>query len=129
MATILSSSSHLISNSSTITNTNTNSPKLPQIQALPKIQLPIPLSKSSLSSLAAATLAAATILSTTPPSIAVDSSAYNLYYGTAASAANYGGYGGNSNKKDSAEYVYDVPNGWKERLVSKVEKGTYFGYR
>lgn len=49
---------------------------------------------------------------------------YQTYYGTAASAANYGGYGGNSSKKDSAEYVYDVPGGWKERLVSKVEKGT-----
>lgn len=49
---------------------------------------------------------------------------FSKYYGTAASAANYGGYGGNASKKDSAEYVYDVPEGWKERLVSKVEKGT-----
>ncbi|XP_039170576.1 thylakoid lumenal 19 kDa protein, chloroplastic [Eucalyptus grandis] len=49
---------------------------------------------------------------------------YRVYYGTAASAANYGGYGGNASKQDTAEYVYDVPDGWKERLVSKVEKGT-----
>jgi hypothetical protein len=49
---------------------------------------------------------------------------FTVYYGTAASAANYGGYGGNASKKDTAEYVYDVPEGWKERLVSKVEKGT-----
>ncbi|GMH04418.1 hypothetical protein Nepgr_006257 [Nepenthes gracilis] len=72
----------------------------------------------------AATSAAAIILSTTPPSLADPLSTYHIYYGTAASAANYGGYGGNSSKKDSAEYTYDVPEGWKERLVSKVEKGT-----
>ncbi|KAI3425551.1 PsbP domain-containing protein [Psidium guajava] len=79
----------------------------------------------SAAGLAATALAAATILTTAPPSLA-DSppSTYHLYYGTAASAANYGGYGGNASKKDSAEYVYDVPDGWKERLVSKVEKGT-----
>ena len=46
------------------------------------------------------------------------------YYGTAASASSYGGFGGNASKKDTAEYVYDVPDGWKERLISKVEKGT-----
>ncbi|KAK1282907.1 hypothetical protein QJS10_CPB22g01398 [Acorus calamus] len=66
--------------------------------------------------------AAAILLSTTPPTLA--DLTFNIYYGTAASAANYGGYGGNSIKKDSAEYIYDVPDGWKERLVSKVEKGT-----
>ncbi|TVU01568.1 hypothetical protein EJB05_52975, partial [Eragrostis curvula] len=44
--------------------------------------------------------------------------------GVQPSAANYGGYGGNASKKDTAEYVYEVPEGWKERLVSKVEKGT-----
>eukprot|EP00252_Welwitschia_mirabilis_P019540 TRINITY_DN4546_c0_g1_i1.p1 TRINITY_DN4546_c0_g1~~TRINITY_DN4546_c0_g1_i1.p1 ORF type:complete len:238 (+),score=10.43 TRINITY_DN4546_c0_g1_i1:142-855(+) len=49
---------------------------------------------------------------------------YSKYYGTAGSAANYGGYGGNARKKDSAEYSYDVPRGWKERLVSKIQKGT-----
>ncbi|KAF5199321.1 Thylakoid lumenal protein [Thalictrum thalictroides] len=64
------------------------------------------------------------VLSSSNPSLADPTTSYNIYYGTAASAANYGGYGGNSSKKDSAEYVYDVPDGWKERLVSKVEKGT-----
>lgn len=49
---------------------------------------------------------------------------FQIYYGTAASASSYGGYGGNANKKDSAEYIYDVPSGWKERNISKVEKGT-----
>ncbi|KAH9299318.1 hypothetical protein KI387_031000, partial [Taxus chinensis] len=56
--------------------------------------------------------------------IAEEMTGFSIYYGTAASAANYGGYGGNASKKDSAEYIYDVPQGWKERLVSKVEKGT-----
>jgi len=80
--------------------------------------------KQPLTTLTAAA-AIASILTTAPlPSLAQDSPSYQVYYGTAASAANYGGYGGNSNKKDSAEYVYDVPAGWKERLVSKVEKGT-----
>jgi len=46
------------------------------------------------------------------------------YYGTAASASSYGGYGGNTSKKDSAEYVYEIPSAWKERAISKVEKGT-----
>ncbi|XP_030547414.1 thylakoid lumenal 19 kDa protein, chloroplastic [Rhodamnia argentea] len=79
----------------------------------------------SAAGLAATALAAATILTTAPPSLADSPPAtYHLYYGTAASAANYGGYGGNASKKDTAEYVYDVPDGWKERLVSKVEKGT-----
>ncbi|KAI3992190.1 hypothetical protein MKX01_002415 [Papaver californicum] len=77
---------------------------------------------SSTSTLAASFAVAAVILSTTPSAFAADP--YLVYYGTAASAANYGGYGGNSNKKDSAEYIYDVPDGWKERAVSKVEKGT-----
>eukprot|EP00897_Mesotaenium_endlicherianum_P004082 jgi/Mesen1/3701/ME000202S02792 len=49
---------------------------------------------------------------------------FDVYYGTAASASSYGGYGGNSNKQDSAEYVYDFPTNWKERQISKVEKGT-----
>lgn len=51
-------------------------------------------------------------------------SGFKPYYGTAASASSYGGYGGNASKRDTAEYVYDVPEGWKERLISKVEKGT-----
>ncbi|KQJ98897.1 thylakoid lumenal 19 kDa protein, chloroplastic [Brachypodium distachyon] len=79
----------------------------------------------------AATAAAGLLLLsplTPPPSHAAaadpDPSSFKVYYGTAASAANYGGYGGNASKKDAAEYVYDVPGTWKERLVSKVEKGT-----
>lgn len=49
---------------------------------------------------------------------------FEVYYGTAASASSYGGYGGNASKKDVAEYIYDYPASWKERAVSKVEKGT-----
>lgn len=51
-------------------------------------------------------------------------SVFKQYFGTAASASSYGGYGGNTSKRDTAEYVYDVPEGWKERQISKVEKGT-----
>ncbi|XAR63432.1 hypothetical protein NMG60_11023367 [Bertholletia excelsa] len=83
--------------------------------------LPLPPSKPLAATLTA-TLAAATLLSSPLSSLA--DSTYRIYYGTAASAANYGGYGGNASKQDTAEYVYDVPEGWKERLVSKVEKGT-----
>ncbi|KAK3423049.1 hypothetical protein EUGRSUZ_G03390 [Eucalyptus grandis] len=80
----------------------------------------------SAAGLAATAIAAAAVLATAPPSLAESPppATYHVYYGTAASAANYGGYGGNASKKDTAEYVYDVPDGWKERLVSKVEKGT-----
>ncbi|CAI5510553.1 unnamed protein product, partial [Closterium sp. Naga37s-1] len=46
------------------------------------------------------------------------------YYGTAASASSYGGYGGNASKQATAEYIYGVPDEWKERAISKVEKGT-----
>ncbi|KAI0519542.1 hypothetical protein KFK09_006991 [Dendrobium nobile] len=67
--------------------------------------------------------AASIALSPLPLSLASDSP-FHIYYGTAASAANYGGYGGNASKQDTAEYIYEVPDGWKERLVSKVEKGT-----
>lgn len=88
----------------------------------PKPQAAVPVHRPLTTALTA-TLAAATVLAAaSPPSLA--DTTFQLYYGTAASAANYGGYGGNSAKKDSAEYVYDVPEGWKERLVSKVEKGT-----
>lgn len=88
--------------------------------------LPPKTALTSLTTTLTATALATTILaSSIPPSLAADSpSGYYIYYGTAASAANYGGYGGNADKKASAEYVYDVPDGWKERLVSKVEKGT-----
>ncbi|KAJ7570093.1 hypothetical protein O6H91_01G106700 [Diphasiastrum complanatum] len=55
---------------------------------------------------------------------AVQEQNFQTYFGTAASASSYGGYGGNASKKDSAEYTFDVPEGWKERLISKVEKGT-----
>ncbi|CDP07760.1 unnamed protein product [Coffea canephora] len=120
MATI-SSPSAILSSSS---NTTPSSPKPPS-----KSQLTIPPPKTALTNLTTtltATALATTILTTsTPPSLAaVSPSNYFIYYGTAASAANYGGYGGNSDKKASAEYIYDVPDGWKERLVSKVEKGT-----
>ncbi|XP_061371122.1 thylakoid lumenal 19 kDa protein, chloroplastic [Gastrolobium bilobum] len=122
MATIFSSPSTIFSSSSSTAATTTNPPKP---SSLSKSLLPlIEHSKQPLTTLTAAA-AIATILTSAPPSLAADSSAtYQVYYGTAASAANYGGYGGNSSKKDSAEYVYDVPEGWKERLVSKVEKGT-----
>ncbi|XP_074289836.1 thylakoid lumenal 19 kDa protein, chloroplastic [Silene latifolia] len=85
-----------------------------------------PLSLTNLTTtLTAATTTFLILTSPTPSLAATDTpTPYTTYYGTAASAANYGGYGGNSSKKDSAEYIYDVPSGWKERLVSKVEKGT-----
>ncbi|CAL5001326.1 unnamed protein product [Urochloa decumbens] len=73
---------------------------------------------------AAAAAAGLLLLSPSPPPPTLADPEFTVYYGTAASAANYGGYGGNASKKDTAEYVYDVPTGWKERLVSKVEKGT-----
>ncbi|EXC67402.1 Thylakoid lumenal 19 kDa protein [Morus notabilis] len=120
MATIFSPSA-VFSNSTTAATT----PRQPQSPPTPKSQLSIPLAKQPLTTLVA-TAAAVTILSTATSSLADSPSTpnYQLYYGTAASAANYGGYGGNSSKQASAEYVYDVPEGWKERLVSKVEKGT-----
>lgn len=64
------------------------------------------------------------ILGGIPGDIALADDGFVTYYGTAASASSYGGYGGNSSKKDSAEYTYDVPELWKERNISKVEKGT-----
>lgn len=78
-------------------------------------------------------LAAALMAGGTPASSALageDSAAaaaaagFKTYFGTAASASSYGGYGGNSSKKDSAEYTFEVPQAWKERQISKVEKGT-----
>ncbi|CAL9083492.1 unnamed protein product [Musa textilis] len=63
-----------------------------------------------LSTTLAAAAAAAVLLSAAPaPSFA--DPMFNLYYGTAASAANYGGYGGNADKKATAEYTYEVPEG------------------
>ncbi|KAH7522864.1 hypothetical protein JRO89_XSUnG0093200 [Xanthoceras sorbifolium] len=111
MATIFSPST-ILSSSAAATKA---SPKQPHPPLLAAVKPPPPLA-----TLLTTTLAATTLL-TASPSLA---DAYHVYYGTAASAANYGGYGGNSDNKTSAEYVYDVPDGWKERLVSKVEKGT-----
>jgi len=62
-----------------------------------------------------ATITATTILTAITPSLVDPSQTFHIYYGTASSAANYGWYGGNSDKKASAEHVYDVPDGWKER--------------
>lgn len=112
MATVFSPSALLSSASSSASTT-----------AVPKSsQTLIPISIKPLTKTLAASLAATVLTTAALPSLA--ETTYSVYYGTAASAANYGGYGGNSSKKDSAEYVYDVPEGWKERLVSKVEKGT-----
>eukprot|EP00245_Coleochaete_scutata_P006811 TRINITY_DN21597_c0_g1_i1.p1 TRINITY_DN21597_c0_g1~~TRINITY_DN21597_c0_g1_i1.p1 ORF type:complete len:301 (+),score=54.61 TRINITY_DN21597_c0_g1_i1:48-905(+) len=68
--------------------------------------------------------AAALLLSSGLNEKALADDDFKVYYGTAASASSYGGYGGNASKQDSAEYIYDVPSGWKERAISKVEKGT-----
>ncbi|CAI9103115.1 OLC1v1001552C1 [Oldenlandia corymbosa var. corymbosa] len=125
MATIFSPSAVLSSSS----NATPSSSKPSISPSTSRSHVGIPPPKTAFTTLATtltATALATTILtSSTLPSIAADSpSNYFIYYGTAASAANYGGYGGNSDKKASAEYIYDVPDGWKERLVSKVEKGT-----
>ncbi|XP_060217171.1 thylakoid lumenal 19 kDa protein, chloroplastic [Lycium barbarum] len=126
MASILHPSSLLSSSSTSSATTTTTKPPVPPPFSRPQATLSPP-SKPLLTKLTTtltATALATTILTTTPPSLADSPTTYNIYYGTAASAANYGGYGGNSDKKASAEYIYDVPDGWKERLVSKVEKGT-----
>ncbi|XWS45713.1 hypothetical protein CRYUN_Cryun14cG0002900 [Craigia yunnanensis] len=115
MATLSSLPSILPSSSSSSSTAKTPHPNPPQ---------PSLLFFSKPLATALTTALATTTLLISPPSLAAQPSTYHLYYGTAASAANYGGYGGNSDKKASAEYVYDVPDGWKERLVSKVEKGT-----
>lgn len=125
MATIFSPSALLSPSSSSSTTISSKSPIPPPSKPQ---NLTIPHSKPPLTNLTTAltaAAAAAAILTTSAlPSLADSPTTYKIYYGTAASAANYGGYGGNSSKQDSAEYVYDVPDGWKERLVSKVEKGT-----
>ncbi|KAI3444995.1 hypothetical protein Pfo_001660 [Paulownia fortunei] len=126
MATIFSPSALLSSSSSSSSTAATTTPKQPLTPPPSKPHLTIPPSKPplNLATTLAATALATTILTTTPPSLADSPTTYKLYYGTAASAANYGGYGGNSDKKTSAEYIYDVPDGWKEKLVSKIQKGT-----
>ncbi|PAN36100.1 hypothetical protein GQ55_6G246000 [Panicum hallii var. hallii] len=101
------------------TSTTASSPPAPP-QAL---RLPPPSKPPLATTLVAAAAAGLLLLSPAPAPSRADPE-FKVYYGTAASAANYGGYGGNASKKDTAEYVYDVPEGWKERLVSKVEKGT-----
>nr|CAB3481375.1 unnamed protein product [Digitaria exilis] len=103
----------------TAASTSTASPPAASPQSL-KPPPPRPLATTLVAAAAAAGLL---LLSPTPAPSRADPE-FTVYYGTAASAANYGGYGGNASKKDTAEYVYDVPEGWKERLVSKVEKGT-----
>ncbi|CAL5340550.1 unnamed protein product [Camellia sinensis] len=128
MATIFSPSALLSPSSSPTTSTTppkapTPPPSIPHQLTFPSHKPPC-LTNLTTTLTAAVAAAAATILTTTAPSIADSPTTYQIYYGTAASAANYGGYGGNASKKDSAEYIYDVPDGWKERLVSKVEKGT-----
>ncbi|CAN6696921.1 unnamed protein product [Malus baccata var. baccata] len=121
MATMFSPSTF----SSTTTN-NITSPKPPQTPLPPKSHIPIPPSKPLLTTLTTTltvTAAAAAILTASPPSLA-DSTAeatYQIYYGTAASA-NYGSYGGNSDKKASSEYVYDVPDGWKYEFYNPKKR-------
>ncbi|KMZ60133.1 Thylakoid lumenal 19 kDa protein [Zostera marina] len=87
-----------------------------------KVVLPKKVNSPTLTLTAAA---AAILLFATPlPTHAVPNQTFHEYYGTASSAANYGGFGDNFNKKTAAEYTYLVPDGWKEKLVSKIEKGT-----
>ncbi|XVF33742.1 hypothetical protein REPUB_Repub17cG0194800 [Reevesia pubescens] len=112
MAT-LSSPPSILSSSSTA---KTPQPKSPQPNSL--LFFPKPLATALTTALATTTL-----LTSTPPSIAAQPPTYHMYYGTAASAANYGGYGGNSDKKASAEYVYDVPDGWKRAFSFQSGKG------
>ena len=46
------------------------------------------------------------------------------FYGVATSSSSYGGYGGNENNFDKFKYYYDVPQGWEQDTVNKVEKST-----
>ncbi|GJN03750.1 hypothetical protein PR202_ga21227 [Eleusine coracana subsp. coracana] len=95
-----------------------------QQQQPPPQSLRLPPNKQPLTTTLVAAAAAGLLLLSPSPAPSRADPEFSVYYGTAASAANYGGYGGNASKKDTAEYVYEVPSGWKERLVSKVEKGT-----
>jgi hypothetical protein len=110
----------LLSPSSVLTTAPTSTASSHQ---QPSASLRLPPSKPLTTTLFAAAAAGLLLLSPAPVPSRADPE-FSVYYGTAASAANYGGYGGNASKKDTAEYVYEVPEGWKERLVSKVEKGT-----
>ncbi|KAL8495988.1 hypothetical protein ACS0TY_019923 [Phlomoides rotata] len=118
MATIFSPSAILSSS----TNATTPKPPLPPPPTKPHLTIPPSKPSINIATTLTATALATAILATSPTSLA--DATYKLYYGTAASAANYGGYGGNSDKKASAEYTYDVPAGWKEKAVSKIQKGT-----
>lgn len=109
----------LFSPSAILSPSSPSSSPSPRFPLLNPPQLP-PLPLKPLSLAAAAIL----LLSPFPSSASSPATSLHLYYGTAASAANYGGYGGNASKKDTAEYTYLVPDSWKERPVSKVEKGT-----
>ncbi|OEL20501.1 Thylakoid lumenal 19 kDa protein, chloroplastic [Dichanthelium oligosanthes] len=107
-----------------LTTASTSTASSQQPPAPPQAPLRLPPSKQPLATTLVAAAAAGLLLLSPAPDPSRADPEFKVYYGTAASAANYGGYGGNANKKDTAEYVYDVPEGWKERLVSKVEKGT-----
>ncbi|XP_062192778.1 thylakoid lumenal 19 kDa protein, chloroplastic-like [Phragmites australis] len=114
MLASLLSSSPLLSTASTSTISSHQPPPPQALRLQPK---------PFTTTLVAAAAAGLLLLSPAPAPSHADPE-FSVYYGTAASAANYGGYGGNASKKDAAEYVYEIPEGWKERLVSKVEKGT-----
>ncbi|KAG9443064.1 hypothetical protein H6P81_018918 [Aristolochia fimbriata] len=122
MATTFSPSALFSSTSSAASKTQI-SPKTPHVSIPTTTTTNAKPLANAVTIAATAAAAAALVLTTGPPPTLAEPS-FGVYYGTAASAANYGGYGGNSSKKDSAEYIYEVPEGWKERLVSKVEKGT-----
>lgn len=46
------------------------------------------------------------------------------FYGEATSSSSYGGYGGNENNFDKFKYYYEIPAGWEQDTVNKVEKST-----
>jgi len=46
------------------------------------------------------------------------------FYGEATSSSSYGGYGGNENNFDKFKYFYEIPSGWEQDTVNKVEKST-----
>jgi hypothetical protein len=49
---------------------------------------------------------------------------YLRLYGEATTSSSYGGYGGNENNFDKFKYYYDIPVGWTQDTVNKVEKST-----
>uniref|UniRef100_A0ACD6ADZ5 Uncharacterized protein n=1 Tax=Avena sativa TaxID=4498 RepID=A0ACD6ADZ5_AVESA len=120
MLTSLLTPSPLLTTATSTSSSAATSQQPPSAPQSANVRFPAP--RPLTTTLAAAAAAGLLLLSPAAPLHA--EAEFKTYYGTAASAANYGGYGGNASKKDAAEYVYDVPEGWKERLVSKVEKGT-----